>query len=293
MSKKKKIVLAVSISSIVVLLIGGAIIYLLWFFPTRVELKNNKFEIVEKRISVSDNRFLWDTGASGTILFSNIKLDKRQIGFSFVLDTHHKLKICNLFFAKEYFDNSIRLKNLIYMEVKENITSIEGQKQKFGGILGMNIIGNYNWLLDFNNNSFKNFDISYQYNDLAVLKLKYKSKLYSYTDMEIEGMRFKKTLIDSGSDADLQLLQSDIEQINKIKQPDSIIKQFSRGLFSDNIPSKKYIYSHIKVYGISFDTLSINESSERKISIGFFRKFDKVFWDSGKKEVRFYKNTRQ
>ena len=93
MSKKKKMVLAVSISSIVILLIGGAIIYLLWFFPTRVELINNKFEIVEKRISVSDNRFLWDTGASGTVLFSNIKLDKRQIGISFVLDVDSTGKV--------------------------------------------------------------------------------------------------------------------------------------------------------------------------------------------------------
>ncbi len=287
MNKNRKIVLIVSF---IILLIAGIIIYCYWFFPTQVELKNNKFEIIDKRISISDNRFLWDTGASGTVLFSNIKTDMIPIGLSFVFDTHHRLKICKLFFVEEYCNNSIRFENLIYTEVKENNVSVAEQKQNFGGILGMNIIGNYNWLVDFKQNTLSNFDKTYRYNVLPELKLKYKSKLYPYTNMEIEGVKLKNTLIDSGSDADLNLLPSDIEQINKIIQPDSIIEQFSSGLFSDSIPSKKYFYSYLKVNGLSFDTLTINESNKRSLCIGFFRKFDRVFWDSGNREVRFYKD---
>ncbi|MDO4726949.1 MAG: hypothetical protein Q4A56_07005 [Porphyromonadaceae bacterium] len=279
-----------SIVAVVMLSISGLIIYCYWFFSTRFELINNKFEIIDKRISISDNRFLWDTGASGTILFSNIKIDRIPIGLSFVWDTHYKLKICKLFFVKEYLDDSIRFENLIYTEVKENNVSIAEQKQNFGGILGMNVIKNYNWLLDFSKNTLNNFNISYKYDNLAIFKLEYKSKHKPCTSLDIEGIKLKNTLIDSGSDADIQLLPTDIEQINKIIPPDSIIEQFSSGLFSDSIPSKKYFYSRLKVNGLFIDTLTINESKKRKLGIGFFRKFDRVFWDSGSKEVRFYRD---
>ena len=63
--------------------------------------------------------------------------------------------------------------------------------------------------------------------------------------------------------------------------------------FSNCIPSKQYVYTNIKINNTFFDTLTITEGEKRLIGIGFFRKFDKVFWDSGKKEVRFYKNTKR
>ena len=63
MSKKKKIVLAVSISSIVVLLVGGAIIYLLWFFPTEIEVKDNHWEENESHIILKKKSALLGYGS--------------------------------------------------------------------------------------------------------------------------------------------------------------------------------------------------------------------------------------
>ena len=293
MSKKKKIVLAVSISSIVVLLVGGAIIYLLWFFPTEIEVKDNHWEENESHIILKKSRLCWDTGASCTVLFNDFGQNKTIFAILPVFEYKNKMKFQKFLFSQDITADSVYLKNIIYTDIEKQNVSKWLQEANISGIIGMNVISNYNWLLDFDKKKLQNIPKTKSYKEEYDFKLAYLFRIFPYTNITIEGTKTKRILIDSGFDTDIELLASDIEKINKKIQPDTIINTSSSGLFSNGIPSKKYIYSHIKVNDLSFDTLSINESKRRLIGIGFFRKFDKVFWDSGKKEVRFYKNTKR
>ncbi len=291
MNKKKKIILIVSLVAVVMLCISGIIIYYcFWGFPTRIEIKDNAINENSNQIILKNSRLVWDTGADGTIFFKDFNQRKIIIGLANVSDFHKKSTIRKRYFSITLIADSILFKNLVYNEISIDNISQGVQYLAINGILGMNVIANYNWLLDFWKNTISNFDKSYNYSDLDVLRLEYKSKLKPCTKIEIEGIKFDNIFIDSGLDTDLTLLSSDIEQINQYIAPDTIFNTSSSGLFSDSIIESKYQYSNIMIDNIKFDKLYITEGKKRLIGIGFFRKFDCVFWDSGNREVRFYRD---
>ncbi|KGN79359.1 hypothetical protein HW49_06305 [Porphyromonadaceae bacterium COT-184 OH4590] len=288
--KKKKLILIVSIVAAIILCIAGAIIYCYWFFPTKIELKNNAIDENHNHIILKNSKLCWDTGANISVLFEDFNSKKICIGFAFVSDYNYKTKLTPLFLSKSISKNSVLVRDLIYTDVDSNNIAKGLQCLNISGILGMNIIGNYNWLLDFNTNTLYNILKIEDYNFKPQLSLTYSSKLYPYTFMNIGGLIFQKILIDSGSNSDIQLQQSDIERINKTIQPDTIMESSSSGLFSDSIPHREYVYTNIKINEVILDTLSIIESHRRLIGTGFFRKFDRVFWDSKDREVKFYRD---
>ena len=293
MNKKKQIVLAVGVSSIIILLICSIFIYCFYFFPTEIEIKDNTLSEQTNNIIFKNGHLLWDTGANGSILLSNFRQKKVLISFSILYDSYRKIKIAGLYFSHNTIIDSIFIKNFIYTKLDRGGLPIEIQKLNYIGILGMNVISNYNWLLDFDKNTLQNIPKTKSYKEEYDFKLTYLFRIFPYTSITIERIKLKKILIDSGLNTDCVLLVDDIGKINEYISPDTVINQVSNGLFSNCIPSKQYVYTNIKINNTFFDTLTITEGEKRLIGIGFFRKFDKVFWDSGKKEVRFYKNTRQ
>lgn len=294
MMKRNKKRLIVCLLIITLLVVGNKLFnYIIYLIPTQIELKDNTFDDPNGHILIGNDRLLWDTGASRTVLLSDFKQKKHIVGFSLSSDTHNKMQFTKLYFSKNIVLHRILIKNSVYTEIYKFNISKSIQNLNISGILGMDIICNHNWLLDFDKNIIRNFDKTCKYDALSQFKLTYFKKNIPYTNIKIENVYLKDILIDSGLNLYFLLLKSDIENINAIIEPDTVMKTNSSGLFSDSIPSKQYVYTNIKINNTVFDTLTINEGEKRLIGIGFFRKFDKVFWDSGKKEVRFYKNTRQ
>ncbi|MDO4729481.1 MAG: hypothetical protein Q4B43_10830 [Bacteroidota bacterium] len=279
-----------SIVAVVILSISGLIAYCYWGLPTRIELKNNSIDENSNHIILKNSRLLWDTGASGSVLFEDFSQDKTLLGLSIISDYSYKFKIKKMFFTHNITIGNIVIRNFIYTKIDTEKAESILMATDDSGILGMNVIGNYNWLLDFEENILQNFDKTYKYNDLPALALKYTSKRYPFSTIQIDKIRIKKILIDSGFNTDIRLLKSDIDEINKNITPDTIIEGSSNSLFSDSIPHREYIYTNIKINNVVFDSISIIESNRPLIGIGFFRKFDRVFWDSGNREVRFYRD---
>ncbi|KGN79366.1 hypothetical protein HW49_06340 [Porphyromonadaceae bacterium COT-184 OH4590] len=288
--KKHKIFLIVSLLTIVLLISVATICFFRFLFPTQIEINNKQLDKKETLIILNSSRFLWDTGAESSVLFENFNQRRITVGFANVFDVHKTSTTRKRYFSTYLRIDSILLKNFIYHEIPTEYISQVVQNMNFKGILGMNVIKNYNWLLDFSKNTLNNFNISYKYDNLAIFKLEYKSKHKPCTSLDIEGIKLEKIFIDSGSEADIKLAKKEIEKINRILQPDTTLEYVSSGLLRDSISHKKYIYTNIRINNIILDTLSIVESSKCYIGIGFFRKFDRVFWDSGSKEVRFYRD---
>ncbi len=291
MNKKKKIILIVSLVAVVMLCISGIIIYYcFWGFPTRIEIKDNAINENSNQIILKNSRLVWDTGASGSVLFEDFSQYKTLLGLSIISDYSYKFKIKKMFFTRNITVENIVIRDFIYTKIDTKKSESILLATDDSGILGMNVIGNYNWLLDFDKNTLQNFDKTYKYNGLPAFELKYTSKRYPFSTIQIEGIRIKKILIDSGFNTDIRLLKSDIDEINKNITPDTIIEGSSNSLFSDSIPHREYIYTNIKINDVVFDSISIIESNRPLIGIGFFRKFDRVFWDSKNREVRFYRD---
>ncbi|MDO4729479.1 MAG: hypothetical protein Q4B43_10820 [Bacteroidota bacterium] len=288
--KKKKLILIVSIVAVVILCISVIIIYCYWFFPTRIEINDKQLDKTQKLIILKDSRFVWDTGASGSVIFNELGSSRLKIGIGTVTDFDSKTKLYPICFARNISFDSITLNNFIYNEIMIDDVVPGIQNLNSIGILGMNVIGNHNWLLDFTSDKIYNFDKNVEYNPSPQLRLTYRKRKTPTTDIKIGGLDMKKLLIDSGFYGDIKLYKSDIDEINKIIKPYTIIDEVSDGLFVGNIKSQNYIYTNVKVNNVVLDTLSIIVSKRRLLGAGFFRKFDRVFWDSGSKEVRFYRD---
>ncbi len=287
MNKNRKIVLIVSF---IILLIVGIIIYCYWFFPTTIEIPNNQIDENSNQIILTNSKLLWDTGADGTIFFKDFNQRKIIIGLANVSDFHKKSTIRKRYFSITLIADSILFKNLVYNEISIDNISQGVQYLAINGILGMNVINKYNWIIDFDKNTLQNLSKTTTYNHTPQFTLRYSNAMKPKTAVSIADVKLKNILIDSGFNIDFTLLSSDIEQINQCIAPDTIFNTSSSGLFSDSIVESKYQYSNIMIDNIKFDKLYITEGNRRLIGTGFFRKFDRVFWDSKNREVRFYKD---
>ncbi|KGN79364.1 hypothetical protein HW49_06330 [Porphyromonadaceae bacterium COT-184 OH4590] len=291
MKKKHKIIFIVIVVIIVVAVGNWAYNYIINNLSANIHLRDNSIDEEENLIIFKNGgRLIWDTGASGSAIFNNLGSSRLKIGIGTVTDFDGKTKLYPICFALNISFDSITLNNFIHNEIIIDNVAPRIQNLNSAGILGMNVIGNHNWLLDFTSDKIYNFDKNVEYNPSPQLRLTYRKRKTPTTDIKIGGLDMKKLLIDSGFYGDIKLYKSDIDEINKIIKPDTIIDEVSDGLFVGNIKSQNYIYTNVKINNVVFDKLSIIESNRRLIGVGFFRKFDRVFWDSGSKEVRFYRD---
>ncbi len=233
---------------------------------------------------------MWDTGADATAFFKDFGQKKFPFMFSLVFEYGHKIRLQKVKYSNQIEIDSVILKNIIYLDVdSQNISQCIRDKE-ISGIVGMNVINKYNWIIDFDKNTLQNLPKTTTYNHTPQFTLRYSNTMIPKTTVSIADVKLKNILIDSGFNIDFTLLSSDIEQINQYIAPDTIFNTSSSGLFSDSIVESEYQYSNIMIDNIKFDKLYITEGNKRLIGTGFFRKFDRVFWDSKNREVRFYRD---
>ncbi len=292
MNKKKKIILAVIIVVIIVAVGIMSLIYIINNLSANIYLRDNDIDEKENLIIFKNGGCLiWDTGASSSVIFNNFGNSRLKIGIGTVTDLNRKTKLYPICFARNISFDSVTLNNFIYNEIIMDNNVAQGiQDSDVIGILGMNVIENYNWLLDFTSNKIYNFDKNIPYTASPNFNLTYKERRTPSTNIKICSLYMKKLLIDSGFYGDIMLYDSDIELINRYIAPDTIINATSHSLYSDSIPVRRYVYYDVYINDLLFDKLTINEGKKRLIGIGFFRKFDRVFWDSKNREVRFYRD---
>lgn len=292
MKKKHKIIFIVIIVIIVVAVGNWAFYSIVYNLSTSISLRDNSID-EEKTIIIlkSGNRWCWDTGSTGSVLFRDIEHKRLKIGYSWNIDSENTKKRHKTFFTKMLSIDSILFENFIYEYIDSSNTSMSLRDSDIIGLLGMNVIKNYNWLLDFHKNTLQNYDKDFQIDTLTPkFIISYSEERKPLTDIRLGYLRIKKILLDSGFSGDMMLYGSDIEVMNQFITPDTIINDISSNLYSDSIPVKRYIYYDVYVNNLLFDKLIINKGKRRLIGAGFFRKFDRVFWDSGNREVRFYRD---
>jgi hypothetical protein len=251
---------------------------------------NSKFTC----IMLGDENIIWDTGSNHTLFFCDATACKIPVIPTIAVDGYGKRAITFLYFSRSLRVAAITMKNVFYNTIKQNKIPSSIRQSGISGIFGMNVINRANWIIDFVEGSIqtvprKDTVLSGQEHRFCLL---YSKKRYPKTTIYIQGVEIKNVLIDSGSSADLMLLESDIRKINQKIQPiDSIVYHSpSPGVFvDDTIQQKLYRYKNIVINDSRFNKLKIiQHSSERSIGIGFFRKFDKVFLNTKEKIFLFY-----
>lgn len=287
-SKRTKIVLLAI--AVLLLVIGAVSFYMYRFSPTKIEIYSDKIDENSGHILLKSGRLVWDTGANTTALFKDCEKEKCQIAISPVFEYGGKIKLQKINYSKHIEMDSVVLRNIMYLDIDSQHIAQWLKNESIGGVLGMNVIKDYNWIVDFEKNTIQNFLKTATYSSTPKFTLNYSNTMTPKTIVFIEGVKMKNILIDSGFDTDIKLPKSEIEKINEIIKPDTVIYGSSNGLFSDSIPNIEYHYKNIKINDVVFDRISIIQSKRRLIGTGFFRKFDRVFWDSKNREVRLYKD---
>ncbi|MDR1584042.1 MAG: hypothetical protein LBS55_12460 [Prevotellaceae bacterium] len=243
------------------------------------------------KIIIGEPPVLWDTGNGETILFRDFAEKKYRVGLSLVFDFHREWRILCRYFSRKIYLDPFTIKNALYtMEKKEKLSPFIKNSGE-AGILGMDVIGKANWLIDFSEKSIQSIshNDTVSFRQQSKFSLSYRKTKRPKTTLTIQDCEIKDILIDSGSDADMIMLETDIQQIKHNLSPTDSVDRTSSGLFSGSIPEKQYIFRNIVINGYRFDNLSITQSkTNRLIGMGFFRKFDKVYLNTEEKIFRFY-----
>jgi hypothetical protein len=248
---------------------------------------NTEFKV----IILGDENISWDTGSPWTIFFHDFAAHKIPVMPTIAIDSYGKRKITFLYFSRALKVAPITLKNTFYNTIKQNKISSSMRQSGIGGIFGMNVINRAYWIIDFPEGYIE----AIPRKDTVLsdrepkFSLSYGSRRFPKTVLVVQGIEIKNALIDSGNgSADLVLCESDMRKLNRKVQPVDSATYYSSGLFTDSIPKKKYLYKNIVINNYRFDTLVIRPDNENCIGIGLFRKFDKVYLNTDKKEFLFY-----
>ena len=256
------------------------------------KIRYNQNNLPTNYILIGKENILWDTGTQICLFFQDFAPWKMFLN---PIPTHGygSWTLEWLYYSPSIRFDSICINNIVYSLVNEDKLSTFVRNLNIMGIMGMNVIGRANWLIDFKDSSLhimtKNDE--YAVTDMPQLSLTYRRSRTPKTTLNIAGITINDILVDSGFDADIMLLEKEIEQINRYILPIDTTTRSSSGLYAENILEKKYIYHNITINGYTFDKLGIVQggSSRRLIGMGFFQKFDKVFLNTKKKEFQFYK----
>jgi hypothetical protein len=243
------------------------------------------------KILIGKENIIWDTGATMTIFFQDIATHKNKICYIIIRDSERNWAAVPFYFSREVELASFTIKDVFYsIEAKENISPFM-KKFGFGGILGMNIISQANWVIDFSEGSIQVVSPkdTTLFNQKPAFILSYKKTERPKATLTLQWVEIEDVLIDSGSDASIILCESDIEEINQYIQPIDTSNYQSAGLYSENKHIEyQHTYKDMNINGYKFDMLNIVQGPRRKIGMGFFRKFDKVYLNTEEKIFRFY-----
>jgi len=213
------------------------------------------------------HNFLFDTGGECTVIREDVvaKLDKTNCSKEELNDAFNKVTIQSKCTVKSFSIGTSDLNNLSIVSFPNsalfNCMGVEG-------IIGVDVIQQFDWLIDFNNHYIIKIDTSYivkGLNDYVAIDF-YKNKLRPRIKLKI-GNKIVDFLFDSGANESLIHKKS----YKKIKN--QIIKSYNQvssisGVNSTDKLSKELVFLvntqpnnlNLKKYDVSFSTVSNGEN---------------------------------
>ena len=287
-SKKHKIII------IVIILVIPIIPYFLFlnYCPssTKISYAGFNFDKNRGKLYLYDS-ILWDTGLTGSVIYEECKgkvPNRVRVSSSIFIDVFNKKRIVPLCYSKQFnFGDSLSIHNFFFCILKNKM---ETENHNEIGAIGMSVIGKANWLIDFNLGKVETFskDKTEPKDEQAHLIFKYEETYRPKICLDFSVCQIEDVLIDAGSNCEITLFKSDIEQINKKHKPLDTLQVQSYGFHStEPVIQNLYVYDTLTINNICFQNVQIIEgNSQRLIGFKFFKRFDKVFLDT--KENRFY-----
>jgi hypothetical protein len=238
------------------------------------------------------NTLLWDTGAEGSIIYEEHKdkiPNRIQIGFSLIFDAFNKMKFQRFYYSSQYNPVDFFYINNFFFTVTNQSEAMKSNNEM--GLIGTDVIGKANWVIDFNSEKVEILPQKkiYKSKEKPQLTFQYNRKRRPKTQLNFFVCQFEDVLIDAGFDEEMALLKSDIEEINKTYKPINTFTVDRCGTYSTvPIVQNVYVYDSLIINNICFTNVQIIEGNKRLIGFKFFKRFEKVFLNTKEKEFCFY-----
>jgi len=290
--KRKYKILLITVGIIAILIISCYLLFSNRLILTRISYGNLYFD-KNKEILVLNDILRWDTGANGSVIFNEHRdkiAEKQRIGLVSVQDSYAKKKFVFHWYLPHFnLGNSMKISRFFFSIVQTIPLTVE--ECTAIGIIGMDVIGKANWIIDFNSGKIDVLPQNkiYKIQKQPRLTLKYKYELRPETQLDFSICQFENVLIDAGFDNEISLFKSDIEQINKKHKPVDTLISYRHGIFFANpVAQTIYIYDSLQINNICFNNVRILEEDRRSIGLLFFKRFNKLFLNSKEKAFYFY-----
>ena len=264
-----------------------------YYKPTKiVSYPKIPFTINGDLLIFSDG-FIWDTGCSQTVFFESFSdgiMEKSKKKQKPMIDYLNIVKSLDTYFSERLFIDSLEVKNITFSTIKHDEAPLIFTQMGTQGIIGMDIIGKANWLINFSENTLevlphkKHSDIQ----EKTTFIISYKGKNKPQTELTIDNVLFENVLVDAGAFGHITLLHEDILNINQKKEPVDTVESSNFSFFMDSINEVVYSYQNMNINGMEFDTINIKNGNLRLLGLGFLRKFDKIFFDTKKQKIYCY-----
>jgi hypothetical protein len=249
------------------------------------------FSLRKQQILLSSNTLLWDTGSSFTALFAVENMDKTMVGLAMAKEgISRKFVFSPIFFTKSFKRDSLTVSNLFFAGIKTELLSDSFVDSDIEGILGMNVIGKTNWLIDFETERIRS-TLSFEPNENPVLVLSFSSLKRPKISITInDSIKIDNILFDTGSDDCLTLLEEDIQKISVCSTPVETFHNYYSGLYTDSVKRNVFLYKQMNINGLEMDSIAITQEKTRLMGTAFLKRFAKVFFDSKNGQIKFYKS---
>jgi hypothetical protein len=248
-----------------------------------------------KELLFLNDLLMWDTGANSSTIYAEDKdkiSNKLRIGFVSSSDAYSKRQNTFCWYAPHFnIGEDMRIQHFFFSLIKNVPKEIKQRHNDAIGIIGMDVIGKANWVIDFNSDKIDVLPQNkiYETENSPQLIFKYKREMRPETQLNFSVCQMENVLIDAGYNDDIFLLESDIKEINKKYIPVDTLKDDSYGLHSTTpIVHTVYVYDTLMINALYFNNIRITEGSKRLIGFKFFKRFDKVFLNTKEKEFCFY-----
>lgn len=236
--------------------------------------------------------FIFDTGATHSVIFGdNEGMDGREfVSDNKISDANNRGRILKLYRVKSMSAGSLTIDNGEFLNIdKENLPEM---LHAYRGIIGMNIIDKANWLIDI-----KRGEVTVLNKD-SVMETKADALILEYnnenslpeTRIKLGNQVLRKIIIDTGSHAVLELLSSDIRELDKFYESSVIDTVRLSGLYNGITEHPVHNYKNVPLnHNHLMESLEAYDvKRERRIGFGFFKEFDYILIDTYRRKIYLY-----
>lgn len=236
--------------------------------------------------------FIFDTGSTHSVIFTdeaNLPVGE-FVSSNRISDVNNRGRILELYRIDSMQIGTLRINNGEFLIMnKESLPDI---LTDYKGIIGMDIIDRANWYIDLpaeqitvmNKNSLISIPTD-------ALSLDYNTENdLPETIVKVGNQVLRNIIIDTGSQGVLELLSSDIRELNRSYEATVKDTVMLSGLYSGITKHPVLNYKSMPIdNSCVIDSLEIFEvMGERRMGFGFFKEFNHIFIDTQNQKIHLY-----